>query len=84
MTDIFNHVNWGPEIGTLNSPFFGQSTSVVSQRTGTWSLWRHGNPKSAVYTSICLISAVEDNPEREMCGEIPWEPVSRRIRFCAR
>ncbi len=34
VTDIFNHVNWGPENGSLNSPFFGQSLSVLSAGQG--------------------------------------------------
>jgi hypothetical protein len=30
VTDIFNHVNLANPVGTLNSPFFGESTNVVS------------------------------------------------------
>jgi len=34
VTDIFNHVNWAPPQGSLNSPFFGTSTNVVSMGQG--------------------------------------------------
>jgi hypothetical protein len=52
--NVFNHPNFGNPINTLNSPFFGQSTQMLSRSLGTGGIngglspiYQIGGPRSA-------------------------------------